>query len=347
VLTPGEVSALLDLLRRLRDQGVSVVLITHKLGEALAVSDRVTVLRAGRNAGEFGPDVMSGANGESVRQRIVAQMFGGPQPAEPSLGAPHATGQALLVLRDVTTLGNRGAPALHDLDLDLYRGEVFGIAGVDGNGQKELGEVIAGQRPVTSGRVLLDGVDITNRGVATASRLGIGYVTDDRLHEGSVAASSITDNVALKSIGRKPFSNGFWLNRRAMEEQARRLIAEFDVKTPGPETPIGMLSGGNIQKLLLARELALQPRLLVCNKPTTGLDLRTARFVLRALREQADAGNVVVLISSELDELLEISDRLGVMYDGRLVAVMPRAAADPRTVGALMLGGAAPGRVPV
>ena len=181
-------------------------------------------------------------------------------------------------------LGDRGAPALHDLSLDVHRGEVFGIAGVDGNGQKELGEVIAGQRPVTSGQVLFDGVDITNRGVAAATRLGIGYVTDDRLHEGSVAGSSITDNVALKSIGRKPFSNGFWLNRRAMEEQARRLIAEFDVKAPGPDTAIGMLSGGNIQKLLLARELALDPKLLVCNKPTTGLDLRTARFVLQSLR---------------------------------------------------------------
>ena len=188
--------------------------------------------------------------------------------------------------------------------------------------------------------MLFDGVDITNRGVAAATRLGIGYVTDDRLHEGSVAGSSITDNVALKSIGRKPFSNGFWLNRRAMEEHARRLIAEFDVKTPGPDTAIGMLSGGNIQKLLLARELALDPKLLVCNKPTTGLDLRTARFVLQSLREQADAGKVVVLISSELDELMEISDRIGVMYNGQLVAVMPRAEADLEALGDLMLGGA-------
>ena len=235
---------------------------------------------------------------------------------------PVASRAAALVLslRDISTLGDRGVPALHDLSLELHGGEVFGIAGVDGNGQKELGEVIAGQRPVTSGQVLFDGVDITNRGVAAATRLGIGYVTDDRLHEGSVAGSSITDNVALKSIGRKPFSNGFWLNRRAMDDYARRLIAEFDVKTPGPDTAIGMLSGGNIQKLLLARELALDPKLLVCNKPTTGLDLRTARFVLQSLREQADAGKVVVLISSELDELMEISDRIGVMYNGQLVA---------------------------
>jgi general nucleoside transport system ATP-binding protein len=339
VLTPGEVTSLLDLLRRLRDQGIAVVLITHKLGEALAVSDRVTILRSGRNAGDLGPDVMSGASQESVRQRIVEQMFGGSQPAETRLSSRQQSGGPVLSLRDISTPGDRGVPALHDLSLELHGGEVFGIAGVDGNGQKELGEVIAGQRPVTSGQMLFDGVDITNRGVATATRLGIGYVTDDRLHEGSVAGSSVTDNVALKSIGRKPFSNGFWLNRRAMDEHARRLIAEFDVKTPGPDTAIGMLSGGNIQKLLLARELALDPKLLVCNKPTTGLDLRTARFVLQSLRRQADAGKVVVLISSELDELMEISDRIGVMYNGQLVATLPRAEADPEALGDLMLGG--------
>ncbi len=381
VLTPGEVTSLLDLLRRLRDQGVAVVLITHKLGEALAVSDRVTILRGGRNAGDLGPDVVSGGDRESVRARIIAQMFGGSPVAdlsgaesnhlpgviprnkesrrpradvspEPRFFASAqndttmrtsvqnlAPANVLLALRNISTLGDRGTPALHDLSLDLYRGEVFGIAGVDGNGQKELGEVIAGQRPVTSGQVLLEDRAITNRGVAAATRLGIGYVTDDRLHEGSVAESSVADNVALKSIGRKPFSNGFWLNRRAMEQEARHLIAEFDVKTPGPHTPIGMLSGGNIQKLLLARELALDPKLLVCNKPTTGLDLRTAQFVIGSLRQQADAGKVVVLIASELDELLEISDRIGVMYNGQLVAVMPRAEADPETLGNLMLGG--------
>jgi general nucleoside transport system ATP-binding protein len=350
VLAPGEVTSLLELLRRLRDQGIAVVLITHKLGEALAVSNRVTILRNGRNAGDLGPDVMSGANRESVRQRIVEQMFGGSQPAEAHALPPSARDRGLprheetqsaelLSLRAISTLGDRGVPALHELSLDLHGGEVFGIAGVDGNGQKELGEVVAGQRQVTSGQVLFDGVDITNRGVATATRLGIGYVTDDRLHEGSVAGSSITDNIALKSIGRKPFSNGFWLNRRAMAEHARRLIAEFDVRTPGPDTAIGMLSGGNIQKLLLARELALDPKLLVCNKPTTGLDLRTARFVLQSLRRQADAGKVVLLISSELDELMEISDRIGVMYNGRLVAVMPRAEANLELLGDLMLGG--------
>lgn len=338
VLTPGEVDSLLDLLRRLKSQGVAVALITHKLGEALAVSDRVTILRGGRVVGDLGPDVLSSATRDSVRQRIVEQMFGGAEAAAPHVHLATPTGDTLLALRDVSTPGDRGAHALRNLSLDLRRGEVLGIAGVDGNGQKELGEVIAGQRSIASGSMEFAGRDFTNRGVAASTKAGIGYVTDDRLHEGSVAASSVAENVALKAIGRKPFSNGFWLNRRAMEERANQLIADFSVKTPGSDTPIGMLSGGNIQKLLLARELALDPQVLVVNKPTNGLDLRTTAFVWRQLRAQAEAGHAVVLISSEIEELLEISDRIGVMYNGELIAVLPRAQATPEALGDLMLG---------
>lgn len=337
VLTPGEVDSLLDLLRRLRAQGVAVVLITHKLGEALAVSDRVSILRGGRNAGEIGPDALSGASTDSVRQRIVEQMFGGSEPVQTRPTARPAAGEVLLELRDISTPAVNGA-ALRNLSLELRRGEIFGIAGVDGNGQKELGEVIAGQRHVASGRVAYLGRDFTNRGVAASTRAGIGYVTDDRLHEGSVAASSVAENVALKAIGRKPFSNGFWLNRKAMDERARRLITDFSVKTPGPDTPIGMLSGGNIQKLLLGRELSLDPQVLVVNKPTNGLDLRTTAFIWRQLRQQAEAGNAVVLISSEIEELLEVSDRIGVMYNGDLIAILPREQATPEGLGELMLG---------
>lgn len=339
VLTPGEVDSLLDLLRRLRSQGVAVVLITHKLGEALAVSDRVSVLRAGRNAGELGPDALRGATPDSVRRRIVEQMFGGSEPVtSQGNGRAAAASEILFSLQNVSTARDQGAAALRNVSLNLLQGEVFGIAGVDGNGQKELGEVIAGQRRVTSGQVAFLGRDFTNRGVAASTKAGIGYVTDDRLHEGSVAASSVAENVALKAIGRKPFSNGFWLNRRAMDERAQQLIVDFSVKTPGASTPIGMLSGGNIQKLLLGRELSLNPRLLVVNKPTNGLDLRTTAFIWRQLRSQADAGNAVVLISSEIEELLEVSDRIGVMYNGELVAVLPRAQATPEVLGELMLG---------
>lgn len=338
VLTPGEVDSLLELLRRLRSQGVAVVLITHKLGEALAVSDRVSVLRTGRNAGELGPDALRGTSTESVRRRIVEQMFGGSEPVVSSENSRSAAGDVVFSLQGISTAREQGSASLHNLSLELNRGEVFGIAGVDGNGQKELGEIIAGQRRVASGKVAYQGRDFTNRGVAASTKSGIGYVTDDRLHEGSVAASSVAENVALKAIGRKPFSNGVWLHRRAMDERARQLIADFSVKTPGPDTPIGMLSGGNIQKLLLGRELSLNPQLLVVNKPTNGLDLRTTAFIWRQLRSQADAGNTVVLISSEIEELLEVGDRIGVMYNGELIAILPRASATPELLGELMLG---------
>ena len=338
VLTPGEVDSLLDLLRGLRGQGVAVVLITHKLREALAVSDRVSVLRSGRNAGELGPDALRGTSTESVRRRIVDQMFGGSQPVAALSGGRTAPGDVLFSLQGVSTAPVNGAAALHNLSLDVHRGEVFGIAGVDGNGQKELGEVISGQRRVTTGNMNYLGRDFTNRGVAASTKAGIGYVTDDRLHEGSVAASSVAENVALKSISRTPFSNGFWLNRRAMDERARQLIVDFSVKTPGADTPIGMLSGGNIQKLLLGRELSLNPQLLVVNKPTNGLDLRTTAFIWEQLRNQAEAGNAVVLVSTEIEELLEVSDRIGVMYNGDLIAILPRAQATPEALGELMLG---------
>lgn len=342
VLTPLEVDGLLDILRRLRERGVAVVLITHKLEEALRVSDRITVLRAGRKVGDLGPRDLAAGDRAQSKERIVELMFGGAPPRDAALGHRPATGSALLTLTDVTAVGDRGTPAVRDLSLELREGEVFGIAGVDGNGQKELGEVIAGQRPTTRGRVVLAGHDITNGGVAAAARRGIGYLTDDRLHEGCVPSASVEDNLALKSIARPPFSNGVWLDRGAITARARELVRRFDIRTPSTSTRISLLSGGNIQKLLLARELSIEPRVLVCNKPTNGLDLQTAAFVVRTLRRQADAGKAVVLISSELDEILDISDRIGVLFNGRLVAVFPRAEADVETIGRLMLDGVRP-----
>lgn len=339
VLTPVEVEGLFRILRRLREQGVAVVLITHKLEEALDVSDRITILRQGQKVGEIGPEEIAQAGIEATKQRIVEIMFGGLPPREARQEGPASRDRILLQVQDIRAQGDHGAEAVRSLSLDLYAGEVFGIAGVDGNGQKELGEVIAGQRHVTSGRVLLDGTDLTNRGVARATRAGIGYVTDDRLGEGAVPGSSVAENAVLKTITRAPFSRRFWLNRSAIEAHAKTLIDQFDVRTPSSSTRLTLLSGGNIQKLLLARELALDPKVLVCNKPTYGLDLKTAHFVLQTLREQADAGKAVLLISSELDEILEISDRIGVMYNGELVGVFNHAEADVETIGNLMLSG--------
>jgi ABC-type uncharacterized transport system ATPase subunit len=362
VLTPVEVEGLFKNLRRLKAGGVAVVLITHKLEEALEVSDRVTVLRHGRNVGELLPEEIAGALRGATKQRIVEMMFGEPQApssklqAEPSAVSRQLSGttveaqvgRVLLALRGVAALDNRGVRAVRDVSVELRAGEILGIAGVDGNGQKELGEVIAGQRHVASGQVVVDGHVITNKGVSVASRVGIGYVTDDRLGEGAVPGASVAENVVLKTVTRPPFSKrGFWLDRGAIDAQARTLIDDFNIKTPSTATRMTLLSGGNIQKLLLARELAMNPKVLVCNKPTNGLDVKTAEFVLRTLRQQADEGNAVLLISSELDEVMTISDRIGVMYNGELVGIFPRADANLETIGLLMLAGAgAKGRTP-
>ena len=340
VLTPVEVDGLFKILRRLRESGVSVVLITHKLEEALALSDRVTVLRQGRKVGELPPRDLTAALRAAAKQRIVELMFGGAAPDAPARALVlHEAAASLLTLRNVNALSDRGALAVRNLSLELRAGEIFGIAGVDGNGQKELGEVIAGQRRTTNGSVTIGGRDIANRGVPAAIKSGIGYVTDDRIGEGCVPGASVAENVVLKTIAKKPFSSGFFLKRGAIDAHARELIQEFNVKTPGTGTRMTLLSGGNIQKLLLARELAMNPTVLVCNKPTNGLDLQTAQFVLRTLRNQADEGKSVLLISSELDEILEVSDRVGVMYNGELVGIFPRAQVEIETIGRLMLSG--------
>lgn len=340
VLTPLEVRELFEILQQLRAEGVAVVFITHKLNEAMEISDRISILRQGKLVGELGLNEFARHNGAVASQRIVDLMFGGKPPpehvAEPTGHKP--AGEVVCNLDHITVLSDRGTLAVQGVSLKLYAGEILGIAGVDGNGQKELGEAIAGQRAVIEGKITLAGVNITNKGTPAAEKAGIGYITDDRLGEASVPSMSVADNLIMKVIRRRPFSRWTVLNWTAIETHARRLIQEFNVKTPGPWVRIGTLSGGNIQKLLLARELALSPKVLICNKPTQGLDVMTAQFVLRTLRTQAGRGTAILLISSELDEIMEISDRIGVMYNGRLLDIIDRAEADVEAIGRLMLG---------
>ncbi len=343
VLAPAEVAGLFALLRRLRDEGVAIVIVTHKLEEALDLCDRVTVLRRGRCVEAIGPDDLRSAGRARARERIVAAMFGG---AIDSAGDGRAfvtsDSTALLALEGVSARDDRGAAALTDVTFALRAGEILGIAGVDGNGQQELAEVIAGQRPVAHGSVAIAGVALANRGARAARQAGIGYVTDDRMHEGIVAGLSLADNAALKAIADPPFARRrFLLDRGAMRQAAATMVRDFDVRAPGVDVPVGQLSGGNIQKLLLARELAANPRVLVCNKPTHGLDLKTTRFVHDTLRRHVAAGNAALVISTELDELLAVCDRIAVLYRGRIVGEVARAGADPVAIGRLMIGGGA------
>jgi simple sugar transport system ATP-binding protein len=346
VLTPLEVDELFKILALLKAEGVALVFITHKLEEALEVSDRVTILRLGRCIGELGPSELgvNEADAEAARRKridakkkIVDLMFGG-LPPRAGVAQADALGRTVLALRGVTAICDRETEALQDVNLELHAGEILGIAGVDGNGQKELGEVIAGQRPVEGGQVELEGKDITGHGSQAALEAGVGYVTDDRMGEGCVGSMTVAENAVLKVLSRPPVSNGVVLKRRAIQEYALRLIEEFDIKTPSPNAQVSTLSGGNVQKLLMARELALEPKVLVCNKPTHGLDMKTAQFVQQTLRAQAAKGAAVLLISSELDEILEVSDRIGVMYNGRLVKTWPREETDAETIGRYMLG---------
>lgn len=346
VLTPAEVSELAVILRRLKTRGVAVVFITHKLEEALTLSDRITVLRQGQRVGEVGPDRLAPRDRAVATEHILKLMFG----TASSWPPPLATGRMPLesksslsaepvcILKEVTALSDRQALSLNRVSLELYTGEILGIAGVDGNGQKELGEVLAGQRRVSAGQIIINGVNIANGGTAAARRAGLGYLTDDRLGEAGVPSLSVAENAVLKVMHQPPFSRWTMLNRGAIAAHAARLVRQFKIVTPGPWARLGTLSGGNIQKLLLARELAAQPKVLVCNKPTQGLDALTAQFVLETLRAQAERGMAVLLISAELDELLACSDRIGVMYNGRLLDVGPRVQANVEAIGRLMLG---------
>jgi ABC-type uncharacterized transport system ATPase subunit len=347
VLTPPEVSELFEILTRLKGRGVAIVFITHKLTEALTISDRITVLRQGQWVGEMGPDRLVYQDRAVSAEQILKMMFGTApsffspletSPTKPVRATPFLSSPAVCILRGVMALGDRGDPALRELSFQLHAGEILGIAGVDGNGQKELGEVLAGQRRVSAGEIIIGGVNIANGGTAAARRAGVGYLSDDRLGEAGVPSLSIAENGVLKVINQPPFSRWTFLNRGVMAAHARQLIRQFKIVTTGPWARLGTLSGGNIQKLLLARELAAQPKVLICNKPTQGLDTLTAQFVLRTLRERAERGMAVLLISAELDELLACSDRIGVMYRGRLLNIVPPAQASEAAIGRLMLG---------
>ncbi len=339
ILSPPEVEELFAILRRLTAEGVAVLFITHKLKEALALSDRLTILRQGRVVGEIGPSELTAHSSASLTQQIIGLMFeeGLPPGVEPL--SAKKVGPPICSLARVTALNERGQAVLKEASLELRAGEIVGLAGVADSGQKALAEVIAGQRAVVSGQVTFAGQPITNRGVAEAHAAGIGYVSADRLGEAAIPGLSVTDNVVLKVIKRWPFNMWGFISHRTINSYVRSLLREFKIKAAGPSARLGTLSGGNIQKLLLARELSLNPRLLVCDQPTHGLDAQTAQSILDTLRQRAAHGMAVLLISSEMEELQAVCDRIGVMYEGRLVALLDRAQADTATIGRLMVGG--------
>jgi simple sugar transport system ATP-binding protein len=350
MLTPRGVRELGAMIGRLRAGGLAVIFITHKLHEAIAFGDRVSVLKLGRLVGQLDPATFRAMSPETAASFIVERMFAQSerQSAAEFTGATRlrsklpldASLSPILALDTVSTAAAGREVALDGVSLVVRPGEVFGIGGVDGNGQRQLAEAIAGQRALVAGRIRFNGADVTARNVGQRQRLGLRYLTDDRLGEGTVGSFALALNFVLKRIGEPPFWRRGLVQQQSIVRNAVDLIARYDVRTPGPLTPIASLSGGNIQKALFGRELAMEPKLVVYNKPTYGLDVANIRAARRRIREAADAGVAAVLISTELEELLELSDRIGVMNGGRLVGIVDNDENAEARVGRLMVGGA-------
>jgi simple sugar transport system ATP-binding protein len=333
VLTPPEVDELIGVIDGLRAKGRTILFITHKLREAKAVSDRVTVLRQGRSISTR--DTADVSEAEIARDMVGREVFlvGRKGDAARSFGA------AVLRLDRVSMTNAAGRLLLDSITLDVRAGEVLGIAGVDGNGQTELSEAVAGLMPIQAGSIHLDGRDVTSASVAERQEAGLGFVPEDRLDRGLSVTMSVAENVAATNYRRAGLSNGGLISRGRRDAFAAAKISEFDVRGAQPATPAGWLSGGNMQKLVIARELERDPALLLICQPTRGLDIGASEFVHARILAAADRGRAVLLISSELSEIFALSDRIGVVYSGRLMRVLDRSEGDETTVGYLMNGG--------
>jgi len=332
MLTPQAISNLVASVNRLKAEGLAVIFISHKLQEAYAIGDAVTVLRGGRVAGRIAPSEMRGLTEQQAKDRILEAMFG-TNPEALSADEVEAAGLGIeetrqpipddaavvVQVRDLSTTSRAGETALTNVSLAIRAGEILGIAGIDGHGQQHLAETIAGQLSPTTGTVSLDSRDITKLKVKGRQLLGVRYVTDDRLHEGIVGSFSVALNLVLKKVGERPFWKFGRMNKAAVLEEARTQIAEYEIRTPSEQTRAGTLSGGNIQKILLARELSHNPRAVIFHKPTYGLDLKTVGRVRETVREFAHGGGAALLISTDLDELAELADRIAVISNGKLI----------------------------
>jgi simple sugar transport system ATP-binding protein len=331
VLTPGEVDDLFEVIRSLVASGKSIIFITHKLREVLALADRITVLRGGEVVGEADPATATVAS--------LAALMVGRDVSFSVEKAPSSPGPVVLDVTGLTVNDDRGSTTVAGFDLEVRAGEIFGIAGVEGNGQRELVEALMGMRPKAAGRVIINGHDVTSSDPRHVIDLGVGHVPEDRTKHGLVASFGLGDNLVLNRYRRRPFARRGLRQEGAIRARATELIARFDVRTPGPDVPASTLSGGNQQKVIIARELTGDPTLLVVAQPTRGLDVGSIEFIHREIVRLRDRGAAVLLVSAELDEVLNLSDRVGVIYRGALVGTFDRAAAVREHLGLLMACG--------
>jgi ABC-type uncharacterized transport system ATPase subunit len=334
VLTPGETEELFTIMRQLREGGRSIVFISHKLKEVQAIADTVTVIRRGRVVGERPPTASD--------EELATLMVGRAVQLQVSKSAAQP-GDVVLDVRDLTVPGEHSRAAVDGVSFEVRSGEILGIAGVQGNGQTELCEALMGLRPAAAGSVRLAGQEITADSPRQRLREGIGYIPEDRQEDGLVAEFSVADNLILDVFDRPPYASGVALNLDAIQETAERRVDQFDIRTTSIATPVGTLSGGNQQKVILAREIGRDLRLLLASQPTRGLDVGSIEFVHRRIIEQRDEGVAVLIISAELDEIYALADRIAVMYEGKITGFRPPTV-PVEELGLLMAGGAGDGQ---
>ena len=338
VLTPQEVDEFFVILKQMVRDGHAVIFISHKLHEVLAISDRVTVLRDGRVVG-------TQPRGKMTKADLARMMVGREVNLQKELPAV-TPGAARLALHHLWAKSDRDTDALRGVDLEIHAGEILGLAGVSGNGQRELAEVVNGLRPATQGHVLLEGRDITGTPPVQLIARGLAYIPEERMRDGMIRDFTVAENLILRDHAQPPYARNGFFDFQAVARIAAERIRDFNVKTPSQETPVKNLSGGNIQKLILARELSRAPRVIVAAQPTRGLDIGATEYVHerlleergRILRTPGEHGAAILLISEDLDEILALSDRIAVIYEGRIMAILPRAEATPERLGLLMAG---------
>ncbi len=332
VLTPQESEALFKILKQMKSEGKSIIFISHKLNEVMEISDRITVLRKGK--------VIGTVNKNETNQRELAKMMVGREVLFRLERKPLKEGKEILKVDNVEAFNDRGIKILNKISFSVHAGEIFGLAGVAGNGQKELAQVITGLRKATGGRVFLNGKDITNKHPLHISQSGVNYVPPDRLKVGLVPNLSSVENAILRIYRREPVGKNGFIDYKKAREFTEDLIEKYNIMVPRIDAPVKLLSGGNMQKLLLAREITEKPSLLIAVHPTRGLDVGATEFIRKKLLEVRDSGMAVLLISEDLDEILMISDRIGVIYEGKITGIVNAKDADVHKLGLLMAGAA-------
>ena len=331
VLTPQEIEELGVILKSLVSQGKSIILITHKLKEVMIMSDKVTIIRRGKVIDTL---ETSGTSIEELAEKMVGRKVSlTVDKGEAEVGEP------ILQVKGLKTMDNRGLEAVKGVDFEVRSGEILGIAGVDGNGQSELVQTITGLRKTTAGDISIKGKSIANLSPKDVTSSGVGYIPEDRHKRGLILDFPLSENTILGTHRSKAFKKGFGLDYRKIREYSRKLIKEFDVRTPSERIYAKSLSGGNQQKLIIARELDRDPSLLIASQPTRGLDVGAIEFVHHRLIEQRRKGKAVLLVSLELDEIMALSDRIAVMYDGKIVGIVDAKDATELELGIMMAGG--------